>query len=163
MAILFYQGDGLPMEVWVGWEWKPKLWLRGCWILFIKKSNIDKILVVRLEGLFWTDNKAVWSFFLWTLGLAFGVFTQGPTEGSNSYILLAISSMFLWTLNKVWPFNPTASWLGRQQCEAALSVTHMNDLANHELSTREDGKGHNLAHDKFFMPIKSTMSYKNGS
>jgi hypothetical protein len=32
-----------------------------------------------------------------------------PTEGSAYYILLAIFSSFLWTLNKVWPLNRTAS------------------------------------------------------
>ena len=50
-CLLFDQGDGLSKEVWGGREWKPKLWLRGCRLLFIKKSNVDKILVVRLEGL----------------------------------------------------------------------------------------------------------------
>ena len=55
-------------EVWVGREWKPKLWSRGRRFLFIKNEN---------------------------------------------YILLPIFSRFLWTLNKVWPLNPTASRLGR--------------------------------------------------
>jgi hypothetical protein len=80
------------------------------------KKN-DKILIVRLEGLFWAENKVRRSFLLWTLGLgfggftlwpsklegrgsswpkvwnlglAFGGFTLCPTEGYNSYILLAI-------------------------------------------------------------------------
>jgi hypothetical protein len=40
------------MEVWVGREWKPKLWLRGRHVFFIKKSIFDKILAVRLDGMF---------------------------------------------------------------------------------------------------------------
>jgi hypothetical protein len=72
----------------------------------IKKSNFDKILAVRLEGLFWAMNKVGCSFFLWTLGLAFEGFTLCSAEGSNSYILLVI-------FKKVCPFNPTASRLGR--------------------------------------------------
>jgi hypothetical protein len=45
--------------------------------------------------------------------LAFGGFTLCPAEGFTYYILLAIFSSFLWTLNKVWPLNRTASRLGR--------------------------------------------------
>jgi hypothetical protein len=41
-------------EVWIGREWKPKLWLRGRQFLFIKNSIIDKILAVRFEqGIKW--------------------------------------------------------------------------------------------------------------
>jgi hypothetical protein len=36
-----------------------------------KKSKNDKILAVRLEGMFWAGNKVDCSFFMWTLGLAF--------------------------------------------------------------------------------------------
>ena len=32
----FYHGDGLSKEVWVGHEWKLKLWSRGGQFLFIK-------------------------------------------------------------------------------------------------------------------------------
>ena len=105
-----------------------------------EKSKNDKILAVRLEGMFWVGNKVDCSFFMWTLGLAFGGFTLWPSksrghgsswpkvwtlglafegftlcpaEGSTYYILLAIFSSFLSTLNKVWPLNPTASRLGR--------------------------------------------------
>jgi hypothetical protein len=49
--LLFEEGDGLSKKVWVGREWKPKLWLRGHWFLLIKKLIINKILAVRLEGL----------------------------------------------------------------------------------------------------------------
>jgi hypothetical protein len=54
-------GDGLSKEVWVGQEWKPKHWLRLS-VFFITKSIIDKILAVRLEGLFWAGNKVRCSF-----------------------------------------------------------------------------------------------------
>jgi hypothetical protein len=54
--LIWLDNDGLSKEVWVGWEWKPKLWLRRRWFLFIKNSIIDKILAVRLEGLFWARN-----------------------------------------------------------------------------------------------------------
>jgi hypothetical protein len=57
----------------------------------------------------------LWEFMAkgWTLDLAFGGFTLCPAEGSTYYILLAIFSSFLRTLNKLWPLNPTASQLGR--------------------------------------------------
>jgi hypothetical protein len=44
--------------------------------------------------------------------LAFGGFTLCPAEGSTYHILLAILNSFLWTLNKVWPLNPTTFWFG---------------------------------------------------
>jgi hypothetical protein len=46
------KGDGLSKEVWVGQEWRPKLWSRGCRFLSLKKSKTDKILTIRLEELF---------------------------------------------------------------------------------------------------------------
>jgi hypothetical protein len=55
---LFEEGDGLLKEVWVGREWKPKLWSRGRqFYFFIKESIIDKTLAIRLKELFWTRNK----------------------------------------------------------------------------------------------------------
>jgi hypothetical protein len=48
----------------------------------------DKILTVRLEGLFWVGNKMGCSFFLWTLALAFGGFTLCLAKGSNSYYFI---------------------------------------------------------------------------
>jgi hypothetical protein len=73
---------------------------------FKKKSNFDKILAVRMEGLFQTWNKV-------RCPSSFGLWAQ-PLEAftlclANSYILLAIIvNSFLRTLNKVWPFNPMA-------------------------------------------------------
>jgi hypothetical protein len=49
MVEIVDQGDGLSKEVWLGWEWKPKLWLRG---RILTKSNIEKILVVRWRDCF---------------------------------------------------------------------------------------------------------------
>jgi hypothetical protein len=80
-------------------------------IFFHKKSKIDMILAVRLEGLLGQGIKVGCFFFKWTLGLAFGGFTLSLAEGSNSYIVLVNFNPFLWTLNKVWPFNPTTSQL----------------------------------------------------
>ena len=48
---------------------------------------------------------------IWTLDLAFGGFTLCTAEGSTYYDLLAFFSPFIWTPNKVWPLNSTASWL----------------------------------------------------
>jgi hypothetical protein len=85
MAKLFYQGNGLSKEVWVRWEWKPKLWSRGRQSFFIKRiKKTDKILGVGLERLFWVGNKLGCFFFLWTLGLAFGDFTLCPAEDPKS-------------------------------------------------------------------------------
>jgi hypothetical protein len=56
--------------------------------------------------------------WVWTLGLAFGGFTLCPAEGSTYYILLAIFSSILWTLDKIWPLNPTASGIARMRAES---------------------------------------------
>jgi hypothetical protein len=66
-CLLFDKGDGLSKEVWVGREWRPKLWSRGRRFFFMKKSIIGKIFAVRLEGLFWARNKVGYSsrFGLW--------------------------------------------------------------------------------------------------
>ena len=71
--------------------------------LIKKKKEINKILAVRLEGLFWTGNKLGCSFrrWVWTLGFAFRSFTP--------IFYLTIFNPFFLTLNKVWPFNPTDS------------------------------------------------------
>jgi hypothetical protein len=60
--IIFWRRRRTLEEVWVGREWKPKLWSRGRRFFFIKKSIIDKILGVRVEGLFWARNKEGCSF-----------------------------------------------------------------------------------------------------
>jgi hypothetical protein len=61
----------------------------------------------------------LWKFM--TKGLDFGLglwklhkFTLCPAQDSNHIFdwLCIIFSPFLWTLKKVWPFNPTDSRLG---------------------------------------------------
>jgi hypothetical protein len=47
--------------------------------------------------------------WVWTLGLAFGGFIVRLAVGSNYYISLVNFSPFIWTVNKVWPVNPTSS------------------------------------------------------
>jgi hypothetical protein len=100
-------------EVWVGWEWKPKLWSRGHRFFSIKKSIIDKILAVRLEGLFRTMNEVGWSFGfgLWVWPLEASQYAR--PKAPNTIFLLAIFSPFIWSLNKVWSLNPTTSRLGQ--------------------------------------------------
>ena len=61
------------MEVWVRQELKPKLWSRGRQLFLMKKSNINKILTVRLEGLYLARNKVGYSFGSHTLGRLLGM------------------------------------------------------------------------------------------
>jgi hypothetical protein len=135
MSVTFDQGYKLLKEVCIEWEWNPKLWLRGCRFFFPSKRNkikINKILAVRLERLFWVGKKVGCSFFLWTWAWpleashsgcssreAVGVHSQRfglwawPLETPIPiFYWLCFFSPFLWTLNKVWPLNPTASRLG---------------------------------------------------
>jgi hypothetical protein len=86
--LLFEEGDRLSKEVWVGREWKPKLWSRGRRFLFIKQSIIDKILAVRLEGLFWARNKVACSF-------EFGLWAW-PLEASHYARPKAPLPIFYW-------------------------------------------------------------------
>jgi hypothetical protein len=51
---------------------------------------------------------------VWTLSLAFGgLHYARPNAPLTIFYYLCSFSPFLWTLNKVWPFNPMASQLGR--------------------------------------------------
>jgi hypothetical protein len=57
----------------------------------LKKIEIDKILVVRLKGLFWIWNKMRCSgemIWVWTLDLTFKSFTLCPAKGFNTCVLL---------------------------------------------------------------------------
>jgi hypothetical protein len=45
--ITFEEGGGLLKEVWVGWEWKTQTMVERPRFFFI-----DKIMAIRLEGLF---------------------------------------------------------------------------------------------------------------
>ena len=63
MVFFFVQNNKLSKEVWIKRQWKPKVRSRGrpCFY-FIRKSIINIILVVGLEGLFWTRNKVGFLF-----------------------------------------------------------------------------------------------------
>jgi hypothetical protein len=135
--LLFKEGDGLSKEGWLGREWKPKLWSRGRRFLFMKKiQSLTRFWPLDWRGYFEQEIKwhaplgiGLWGLAFggfiqwlsksrghgssWPKDLDFGGFTLCPAEGSTYYILLAIFNSFLWTLNKFWPLNSTASRLGR--------------------------------------------------
>jgi hypothetical protein len=82
MRVIFDKGDKGSL----GWtRMETQIMVEMPSILFIIKSKFDKILVVRLEGLFWARNKVGCSSLSLSLGLAFGGFTLCPAEDSNSY------------------------------------------------------------------------------
>jgi hypothetical protein len=96
----------------------------GLWRLHIMAAQVERPWEFIAESLdfglgLWRLNNMVvhvespWEFMAKSLDFGLGGLTLCPTEGSNSYILLAIFSPFIWTFNKVWPFNPMASRLGR--------------------------------------------------
>ena len=85
-------------------------------------KNTDKILAIRLEGLFQEGNEVGCSFFMvwaWPLEASHLPWLKAPFP--VFYWLVILNPLF-WTLNKVWPFNPMASRLGRPQCETTLSI-----------------------------------------
>jgi hypothetical protein len=112
--LFFEERDGLSKEVWVIWEWKPKLWLRGHRFFSLKNQLLTRSWLLDWEGYFKQGIK-------WDASFGFGLWAW-PLEASNYaqlkaplpiFCWLYIFSPFLWTLNKVWPLNPTASRLGR--------------------------------------------------
>jgi hypothetical protein len=123
--ISFWRSYKLSKELRVGWEWQPNYGQDVVKFFAYGKSIIDKIMAVRLEGLFWARNKVGMLLWVWTLSLAFGSFTLCPTECSNSQISLAMyfqpvsldSQQSLVTQS-----HPTASRLQRPQCEATLRI-----------------------------------------
>ena len=88
--------------------------VKGRRFLIIKKSIIDKILAIGLEGLFWARNKVGCSFGfgLWAWPLEASHYAR-PKAPLTVFYWLYIFSPFLWIVNKVWPLNPTTCWLGR--------------------------------------------------
>jgi hypothetical protein len=72
----------------------PKLWSRGRRFFFIKKSIIDKILAVRLEGLFWVRNKVACSF-------GFGLWASHYGHPSREAVGVHGQRFGLWA----WPFE----------------------------------------------------------
>jgi hypothetical protein len=111
IVVLFDQGDGLSKEVWVGQDWKTQTMVER--FLLLTTSKYDKMLVVGLEGLFWARTKVrcFYGFGLWAWPLEASHYAW--LKAPIPIFLLAIFNSFLWTLNKVWPFNPMASRLGR--------------------------------------------------
>jgi hypothetical protein len=134
-------------EVWAEWEWKPKLWSKSRQLFSLNNQSLTRSWLLDWRDCFGQTNKHGRSSGVCTLGLAFGGFTLWPSklrgsgsswpkvwtlglnfggltlclaEGFNYYILLAIFNPFLWTLNKVWPLNPTASWYQQPPCQVAL-------------------------------------------
>jgi hypothetical protein len=65
-------------------------------VFFHQKIKNDKILAIS-----------------WTLDLTFRTLHYAQPKAPILIILSAIFNPFLWTLDKVWPFNPTASRLGQ--------------------------------------------------
>ena len=117
----FDQDDKLLKEVWVGHEWKPKLWLRGSRFFSLKNQSLTWSWPLDWSGCFGEGIKwdalsffKLWAWPLeashydrlsqaavgvhdpkvWTLDLIFGSFTLYPTEGSNSYTLTTIFAHF---------------------------------------------------------------------
>jgi hypothetical protein len=99
---------------------------------FIISKKTNKILTVRLEGLFWAVNKVgcsfilglwklhimvvqdekPWDFMAKDLGFGLSLWKLHTMPGRRLrflYILLSTFSPYLWTVNKVWPFN-LATW-----------------------------------------------------
>jgi hypothetical protein len=121
-CLLLDEGNGLSKEVWVGREWKHKLWSRGLQSFFIKKSIIGKILAVRLQGTLWARNRVGCSFEfgvglglwrlhtklqlfelrgrgsswprVWTLSLTFGGFTLYPAKAPLTIFYWLFSAHF---------------------------------------------------------------------
>jgi hypothetical protein len=50
--ILFEEGDGLSMEVWVGREWKLKLWSRGRRFFSLKNQSLTRSWPLDWRGYF---------------------------------------------------------------------------------------------------------------
>ena len=135
MAILFDQGDGLSKEVWVGQEWKSKLWSRGHQFCPLKIPSLTRSWPLDWRGYFeqWIEWDArlgldfglgLWRLHTMTVqvkrpwkfmakGLDFGLGLWRLHTMPNwrlqfpYFIGLCIFSPFLCTLNKVWPLNST--------------------------------------------------------
>jgi hypothetical protein len=110
--LLFEEGGKLSKEIWVGRDWKPKLWSRGHWVFPLKNQSLTRFGRL-IGGLIMSKEQSGMFLWVWTLDLAFENFTLYPAKDSTYYILLVNFNPFLWILNKVWPLNPTASRLGR--------------------------------------------------
>jgi len=82
-------------------------------IFFALKKIKNQIMIDLgryIGGVVWVGGKVGCSFFLWTLGLAFGGFTLCLPEDFNSYFFIGYVQLV--SFNKVQPFDPMASRLG---------------------------------------------------
>ena len=52
MLTFWRRGDNLSKEVWVGREWKPKLWLRGCRFFSLNKQSLTRSWPLHSRGYF---------------------------------------------------------------------------------------------------------------
>jgi hypothetical protein len=94
--ITFEEGDGLSKEVWVGREWKPKLWSRDRRFFFMRKSIIDNILAIRLEGYF--EQGIKWDVPL-GLGFGLGLWRLHTMPGQRLHLLYFIGYFQLISLD----------------------------------------------------------------
>jgi hypothetical protein len=124
----------------LAWTWmETQTMVERLLIFFIKKSIINKILVLDWRGYFeqgikwdaplsldfglglWrlhtmaVQVERMWEFMAKGLDFGLGLWRLHNMPGQRHHLLCFISYFqpILWTLNKVWPLNPTASWLGR--------------------------------------------------
>jgi hypothetical protein len=128
-------------EVWLGREWKPKLWSRGHRFFFIENQSLTRSWPLDGrscfgQGIKWDvplgldfglglwrlhtmaiQVEWVWEFMAKGLDFRLGLWRLHNTMPDRRLHLLYFICYFqpiLWTLNEVWPLNPsTASRLGR--------------------------------------------------
>jgi hypothetical protein len=74
---------------------------------FLHSFLNDKILAVSLEGLFWVGDKV--SVCVCVCVCVKASQCARPKAPIPIFDWLCIFRPILWTLNKVWPFNPMAS------------------------------------------------------
>ena len=55
--LLFDEGNKLSKEVWVGQEWKPKLWSRGRQFLPLKNKSLTRFWPLDWRGYFEQEIK----------------------------------------------------------------------------------------------------------
>jgi hypothetical protein len=67
-CFFFLEGDGLSEEVWVGREWKPKLWSRGCRLFSLQNQSLTRYWPLDWRGYF--EQGIKWDV---PLGLDFGL------------------------------------------------------------------------------------------
>jgi hypothetical protein len=91
---------------------------------FLRKSIIDKILAVRLEGGCFGQGIKWDAPLSSNFGLGLWRLHTMPCRGLQLLYFVGyiyIFSPVIWALTNVWPLNLTASRLRRPLCETALS------------------------------------------